>query len=227
MPKTMNIDHHIQLTLIKKLTESEKAVKYNDLKEDGIENSLFSYHLNKLLDRGMVTKTDAGYTLTVDGARWINDNGVTIQPKNAPRVFVALVVQKEDSSYLVGQRTGQFKETINDYMLPSIRYTNDVDLTVQVDQAIETFIPAGCSIEVLDYGFVQIKATYVDNAVMRNLFHLTFCKVKSFDLEADNYQWHTQGQIEEIEHPSATILRQLIAYTQDVSNQHETPTISG
>ena len=223
----MNIDHHIQLTSIQKLAKSEKPVKYNDLKEAGVENSLFSYHLNKLLDRGMVTKIDDGYTLTIEGARWLNDNGVALHPKDAPRVVVALVVQNEDGTYLVGQRTGQFKETINDYILPSIRYTNDADLPEQIDQAIETFIPANNLSDKLDYGFVQIRATYADGRVMRNLFHLTFCRVKAFDPKTANYEWYPQEQIEEINHPSATILRQLIAYTQDTHNQRAAIVVAG
>lgn len=223
----MNIDHRIQLSLIQELAKSEKSVKYNNLKEDGMENSLFSYHLKKLIDRRMVQKDDEGYTLTVEGARWLNDNGVTLRSKDAPRVVVALVIQNEDGNYLVGQRTGQFKETINDYILPSIRYTNDADLPEQIDQVIETFIPADSLSDRSDCGFVQIKATYVDDVVMRNLFHLTYCRARAFSPKADNYQWYTEEQIEEINHPSATILRQLITHSQNTHNQRTVPVIAG
>lgn len=117
----MNIDHHLQQSIIELLKQSAEPVRYTDLKDPTIENSLFSYHLNKLLTRGMVQKIDDRYSLTVEGARWVNDNGTSIRQTKAPRVAVALVVQNEAGDYLVGQRTGQMQTMINDYITPSVR----------------------------------------------------------------------------------------------------------
>ncbi len=227
----MNIDHHIQQTMINRLAESSGPVKYNDLKGNETENSLFSYHLNKLIYRGIVQKSDNGYTLTVEGARWLNDNGVVMRAKKAPRVFVALVIHDGKSSYLIGQRTGQFKVAINDYILPSCEYTNDIDLPDQIDEAIASFIPEGKLADRSDRGFMQIKAIYDDNVVMRSLFHITVCKVDEFEplrvYEASEYEWLDRLQIEKIDHPSATILREIIDLITGEQSQFRTPLIIG
>lgn len=222
----MNIDHHIQLSLLEKLAASEEPVKYSDLKEGDIDNSLFSYHLNKLVARGMVEKIADGYGMTVEGARWINDNGLTIRPKETLRVFVAVVIKNENNEYLVRQRAGQLKAIINDYMLPAIPYTNNNDLPDQIDQVIKKYIPDDALIERQDYGFAQIKAVYVD-AAKRALFHVTRCETKLFDpIDDQASEWYVWDQLTAIDHPSAEILRQIIQYTDDHGG-HTSPVIVG
>jgi hypothetical protein len=227
----MNIDHHLQQSILHKLAESVAPVRYSDLKEDDIENSLFSYHLNKLIDRKMVDKSDNGYMLSIEGARWLNDNGFELRESETLRVFVALVIQNGTGDYLVGQRTGQFKETINDYILPSNAYVNDADLTDQINQTLLTFIPYEALKQRTDFGFAQIKATYSDDAVMRTLFHVSYCRTDDFEplepKQASTYEWMTSQQIEVIDHPSATILRSLIGYVQNDDNKSTTPVIAG
>ncbi|MDB5183357.1 MAG: hypothetical protein JWO07_38 [Candidatus Saccharibacteria bacterium] len=227
----MNIDHHLQQAILEKLAQSGQLVRYSDLKDDTIENSLFSYHLNKLIDRKMVDKTDDGYRLSIDGARWLNDNGFALRQSETLRVYVALVIQNDAGEYLVGQRTGQFKSTINDYILPSNAYVNELDLSDQIDTAIATFIPNDNLGDITDYGFVQIKAAYVDDVVLRSLFHVSYCYVTNFEptntKQASEYTWMSKDEIDKIKHPSAGILREIIDYTQDADNHHETPLFFG
>ncbi len=227
----MHIDHHLQQSILKRLAASKEVVRYGDLKEGDIENSLFSYHLNKLLSRGMVAKDDTGYTLSVDGARWLNDNGFGMSASEAPRVYVALVVQNESGDYLVGQRTGQFLETINDYMLPSAAYTNASDIPEQIVATVEQFVPSGVLRERTDHGFVQIKASYSDDAVMRTLFSVTVCKTSDFEplqpYIASRYEWLSLNAIENIDHPSATILRGIIRHVQRSDSACDPVVIAG
>lgn len=222
----MDIDHHLQQAIIELLKQSSEPVRYTDLKDPAIENSLFSHHLNKLLTRGMVQKIDDGYSLTVEGARWLNDNGSSIKSSEAPRIAVALVIQDEAGNYLIGQRTGQMKATINDYITPSVRYSNDEDLPEQVQRAITKFIPEGCVIEQKDNGFVQLRATYIDDVVMRVLFHVTAVQVRHFEPMIP-YEWLSREQINIIDHPSARILQGLIDYVDSASDDISTPVITG
>src|ERR1700757_3842016 len=223
----MHIDHHLQVSILEMLIQSDEPIRYSDLKEDDIENSLFSYHLNKLIDRKIVEKRDDRYGFTVEGARWLNNNGSSLRQNESPRVSVALVVRNDSGEYLIGQRTGQFKEMINDYISPTIPYTNNADIADQVDAVVATYIPAESLRERIDYGFTQIKATYVDNAVLRTLFHVTFCNVSKFEPSLENFEWLNRKQIETINHPSATILEGLIDYIENNQNRTTTPTIAG
>jgi hypothetical protein len=224
----MNIDHHLQLSLLRKLSQSDTPVRYSDLKDGDIENSLFSYHLNKLIDRKMVEKIDDGYRLTTDGSRWLNDNGVFLptRQKEALRVSIALVVTNEAGEFLIGQRTGQFKSMINDYMLPTRYYENTADITDQIDDTIAIYIPTDSLLERVDYGFGQIKAVYEDKT-MRHLFCITHCMTKNYEpLVQDwpaEFTWMSLDEITAIDHPSARILRGIISYVRSGDNHHETP----
>lgn len=222
----MNIDHHLQQSIIELLKKSAEPVRYTDLKDPTIENSLFSYHLNKLLARGMVQKIDERYSLTIEGARWVNDNGTAIRQAEAPRVAVALVVQDGAGNYLIGQRTGQMKAMINDYITPSVRYSNDEDLPDQVQQAITAYIPEGYLVSQKNFGFVQLKATYIDDVVMRLLFHVTAVQVRHFEA-TEPFEWLSREQINAIDHPSAKILQGLIDYVSDSENSTAAPVIAG
>lgn len=226
----MNIDHHLQLAMIEKLASSAEALKYSDLKDKTVENSLFSYHLNKLIQRDMVVKQEDGYSLTKEGARWLNDNGIKMQPREAARIYIALVVQNDKGQYLIGQRTGQFSQKISDYILPSVPYTNSLDLSDQINNVVSTFLAGSEVTDQVDFGFMQIRATYKDGKVMRNLFSVTACKVNNFiQLVPGNaeYAWLEWEEVETIDHPSAEILRQVIVYIQDDRKAHSTPLIIG
>lgn len=226
----MNIDHHLQQTIVELLKSSDGPVRYTGLKDPTIENSLFSYHLNKLLARDIVQKIDDGYSLTIEGARWLNDNGSSIRQSEVARVFMALLVQDETGNYLVGQRIGQMKATINDYMLPSVSYDNNDDLPDQVQRATTTFIPKGHLADRRDCGFVQIKATYTDDAVMRALFHVTSVQVRHFGSVTTNtaaFEWMSREQINAIDHPSTRILQGLIDRVGSVNDSTPTPVIVG
>lgn len=222
----MDIDHHLQQAIIELLKQSSEPVRYTDLKDPAIENSLFSYHLNKLLTRGMLQKIDDGYSLTVEGARWLNDNGSSIKSSEAPRIAVALVIRDEADNYLIGRRTGQMKATINDYITPSVRYSNDEDLPDQVRRAMAEFIPNDSLIEQKDCGFVQIRASYINDVIMRALFYVTAIRVRNFE-PVTPYEWLSRQQINAIDHPSARILQGLIDHTSDIEKSMVTPVVPG
>lgn len=226
----MRIDHHLQTSIIQKLATSDAPISYSELKQPEIENSLHSYHLNKLITQGLVGKIDEGYTLTVTGARWLNDNGAGIKSIEAPRVSIALVIENDDGEYLVGQRTGQFKTTINDYMLPSFYYENDADISSQIENIIAKFIPKDYLIERQEFGFSQISAIYKNKSI-DGLFSVTRCLVRKFTpLQANpaaTYEWLNDSQLEDIDHPSADLLRKILTYTADQKNLHTTPVFTG
>lgn len=118
-PLRMFIDHYIQADLTTQLTKATRPLRFSELKDDGIDNSLFMYHANKLIARGIIAKTDEGFLLTQNGARWVNSIGadmVSIKP--TPRALVQLVVVNEKGEILLSVRRGRLGQLLNEYMLP-------------------------------------------------------------------------------------------------------------
>lgn len=117
----MHIDHHLQARILDELWQGERS--FSELKPQAIENSLFMYHLRKLIARGIVAKTGQGYSLTPDGARWAHTLDRSLyQPLSGPRPLVQLFVV-EDGRLLISERQGVTAEHMNRYLLPGTFHT--------------------------------------------------------------------------------------------------------
>jgi ADP-ribose pyrophosphatase YjhB (NUDIX family) len=127
------LDHFIQAEIITKLAASDKAIRFSELKEAGIENSLFMYHANKLIDRGLISKTDDGFALTLKGARWANYAGTFHDfSVTTPRPLVQFIITDHQNNVLLAQRKGQIREQLNDYLLPGNIYRYGLTLDENV-----------------------------------------------------------------------------------------------
>jgi hypothetical protein len=116
-------DHFLQAEIIKRLMAAETPLRFSELKEDGVENSLFMYHANKLLRRGMIEKRDGGFGLTRKGAAWANLVGTDAAgPKLLPRPLVQLIVRSGDE-LLLARRKGSMKTLLNEFSLPGRVHT--------------------------------------------------------------------------------------------------------
>ncbi len=117
------IDHFLQAETLNKLASADGPIRFSDLKPEGIENSLFMYHANKLINRGLVAKTDGGFGLTLKGARWTNHAGTFHDFSiTTPRPLVQFIIQDSDDNTLLAVRRGQLREQLNDYLLPGNIY---------------------------------------------------------------------------------------------------------
>lgn len=108
-------DHHIQDTIITALVAGEQ--RFSDLVPEGMENSLFTYHMRKLAKEGLVEKDDQMYRLSLKGAQLYNARYQLKKPLNYPRALVQFVVV-EDGKILLSRRTTSLANTLNEYMLP-------------------------------------------------------------------------------------------------------------
>ena len=108
-------DHHIQDTIIAALVAGEQ--RFSDLVPEGMENSLFTYHMRKLVKEGLVEKDDQMYRLTLKGAQLYNARYQLKKPLSYPRALVQFVVVK-DGEILLSRRTTSLASTLNEYMLP-------------------------------------------------------------------------------------------------------------
>lgn len=111
-----DISHHIERNILAYLMTHEYA-RFRDLRPQGVETNLFSYHL-KLLQKGdYVTKTDQGYTLSRRGLVYVDRvNAEKMRVRTQPKIITMLLVQDGYGKVLLQRRTKQ--PYINTWTLP-------------------------------------------------------------------------------------------------------------
>lgn len=114
--ESFHTDHHLQSRILDVL-HRHGVQSFSELKPDEIENSLFMYHMRKVMTRGIVEKTVDGYRLTPAGARWVNQTDIYQRAVQLPRPMVQLLVV-QDGHVIVSQRAEHMAEHMNTYMLP-------------------------------------------------------------------------------------------------------------
>jgi len=108
-------DHHIQDKIISRLVQGE--CRFTELVPEGMEHSLFMYHMRKLLKAGLVGKDDQTYCLTLRGAQLYNARYHLGKPLNYPRALIQFLVVNDDR-VLLSRRTTAIADKLNEYMLP-------------------------------------------------------------------------------------------------------------
>lgn len=108
-------EHHIQDKIIAALVGGE--CRFSELVPAGMENSLFMYHMRKLMQQGIVEKDDQTYRLTHKGAQLYNARHQLDKPLHYPRALIQFVVTQEQN-ILLSRRTTALAEQLNEYMLP-------------------------------------------------------------------------------------------------------------
>ena len=120
MAQPLSIDHHLQSHIVRQLmTHGEQS--FSALKPADVENSLFMYHTRKLIARGIIEKTENGFQLTAQGARWANKTEATIHIAELPRPMIQLIVIQDDC-ILLSERIDHMAKHLNRYMLPGTRH---------------------------------------------------------------------------------------------------------
>jgi hypothetical protein len=98
----IRVDHYLQDALLSRLSGSDRSLRFSELKDDGIENSLFMYHANKLIVRGAIIKDEDGFRLRANGARWINSvEPDMVRAQSTVKPLIQLVVRSRDGYLLL------------------------------------------------------------------------------------------------------------------------------
>ena len=118
MVQTPIIDHHLQAAIVKRLFLQSPLV-FSNLKPADVENSLFMYHVRKLVSRGIVEKAEAGFQLTPVGFQWANEMNkhTDLQPHRGPRFLVQFIIIA-NNSVLLSRRQAPIATHIQEYLLP-------------------------------------------------------------------------------------------------------------
>jgi len=99
------LDHHLQRDIVYQLAFAD-SLRFSELKPDGIESKLFTYHLKKVLAADFVIKNDDGtYSLTPEGRR-IGVGAFRQHHMGTDRAYsiLLLIIRKADGSWLLNRR---------------------------------------------------------------------------------------------------------------------------
>lgn len=180
----MFVDHYIQAEIISRLIKATHTLRFSELKDNGIDNSLFMYHANKLIRRGIIAKTDEGFSLTQDGARWVNGmdaDMVSIKP--TPRTLVQLVVINEKNEILLSVRKGKLRQFLNEYLLPGGLHHLGKSADENASSLLKKWFP-GRDFEMQFISTIENISQYSDNFVHHSLSQVYEAKVSDVNLPA-------------------------------------------
>lgn len=98
------IDHAVQKDIVRTLVSASNA-RFSELKPKRIESNLFMYHLNQLLQRGVVEKTDGTYSLTSKGRAFVDRANLDkLVFRVQPKILTILAVETKEGKWLLLER---------------------------------------------------------------------------------------------------------------------------
>lgn len=103
------LDHYIQKDILYALAFAN-SLKFSELKPDGLENKLFTYHLKKVISAGFTAKnSDGSYSLTPEGRR-VGKGSFQKDSYYINRAYSILflaIKRKSDGAWLLAKRKSQ------------------------------------------------------------------------------------------------------------------------
>jgi 8-oxo-dGTP pyrophosphatase MutT (NUDIX family) len=109
--------HHIQRKILNKLLYAE-TLNYAGMRPPGIESNHFAYHLDQLVQAGLVAKKDRKYFLSSTGLALVDGmSQEKMVERVQPRIVTAMDITTKDGKSLMFKRT--FQPYINRYGFPN------------------------------------------------------------------------------------------------------------
>lgn len=137
------VDHYLQAEVIQQLLVSNRPLKFSELKEEGVDNSLFMYHAKKLEERGLIRRAEGRFHLTPKGARWANYAGQSFNKSPVPRVLVQCIIRSGDK-VLLASRTGSMKDLLNEYVLPGRKHDYGISAKDVAEDLLKDLFTESC-----------------------------------------------------------------------------------
>lgn len=99
------IDHAVQKDIVRTLVSASSA-RFSELKPKRIESNLFMYHLNQLMQRGVVEKNDGMYSLTSKGRAFVDRANLDrLVFRVQPKILTILTIETTGGKWLLLERT--------------------------------------------------------------------------------------------------------------------------
>jgi ADP-ribose pyrophosphatase YjhB (NUDIX family) len=93
------IQQHILVELTRHATR-----RYSQLRPDGVEGNLFSYHLDGLFKEGLIEKHDRQYQLSTKGLQYAGTLSLeTGRTRLQPKILTAVICRNESGQYLMAR----------------------------------------------------------------------------------------------------------------------------
>lgn len=97
--------HKIEAHILYHLVHHTKA-RYRDIKPEDVEGNHFMYYLKKLLEAGVITKSDSWYHLSPAGKRYADSLSLkTLQPRIQPKIVTLVICTNSKGEVLLYKRS--------------------------------------------------------------------------------------------------------------------------
>lgn len=147
--------HQIQMLILKELLFNPNS-RFSELNIKGLSNDHFSYHINTLIEQGLVKKGDNGYCLTGNGKEFANRMDTDqVQIEKQPKVAVMVIPYKYikgKKHILIQERTKEPYFGYRGFMTGKVRFGEKLKETAKRELKEETGLDC-------------------DNFVIKNIFH--------------------------------------------------------
>lgn len=198
--------HRVQQFVIMQLAENDQ-LRYSDMKSKGMEPGQFMYHLNLLVDKGLVAKTAKTYALTPLGIQFVDRLSENdLMPFSYPRIALALIYKSKDKGVLLSKRIRQPGIGMAGFLLVDV----PLDFTPPLSSmAIDTFRKLTGKVEDWQHradGYIRVIS---DNRLIANMMtHVYMVEGNAFTV-SDELVWQNDIDAKDIIESSLLVLGDL------------------
>lgn len=185
--------HIHQQKILKKLRYTRGSINYNSLRDKTLDPKQNAYHLKKLVDLDLVTKTVDGYKISERGKVYLHKYKDDADNKYLSETYILLVIGNTQGEFLaVKRKRHPFYGKIGNPIL-RVPYNNTIEETLNSFKQRYEIINDIVFIGVLDYVYELPKF----NQVPRSIAMIYYLKIDSLDIDEGEgeYLWTTENEL--------------------------------
>jgi len=103
------IQHHIERSILRKLT-TQASAHFSEMRPMIVDSNLYSYHLKKLVKRGLVVQSGRDYMLSARGLAYVDKismDDFRTTSHLQPKIVTSIILKNEDNQILLTKRAKQ------------------------------------------------------------------------------------------------------------------------
>jgi 8-oxo-dGTP pyrophosphatase MutT (NUDIX family) len=178
------------------LSHKEYA-RYSEMRPEKIDSNLYAYHLNRLVLSGYIEKKAEGYTLSIQGLRYVEYASSSMRINTQPKITTAIMIQNNDGNILLTKRVKQ--PYINFYGLPLGKIHSDKDGNILNSAIRELYEKTGVKYKKLAHvGDLYLKI-YKDKILISDILtHVFFAACKKKIIPNESSLWVNRKDLNKI-----------------------------
>lgn len=188
------VQHHIQRHIMHVLGQNE-WVRYSDMRPEGVESSLYSYHLRELMKTGLIEKVAGkGYRLSPKGMRYSDKVSLaTMRPSVQPKIILKLVLDDGKGNVLVYRK--MLQPFVGKWNLPGGKLHYDRLSAEQAAMREVLFVLKTAPAKIEHLGVVDYIATRGDELISRTLYLAYHVEVPEVAEARESYSWRNAKEL--------------------------------